>query len=57
MLLKAQLGNRVGFAASILDGLTVTESEPNSSTANVETKAFVKEVLKSFEAAKKTKAA
>jgi len=57
MLLKSQLGNRVGFAASILDGLTVTETESNSSLANVETKALVKEVLKCFDAAKKTKAA
>jgi len=57
MLLKSQLGNRVGFAASILDGLTVTETEPNSSLANAETKALVKEVLKCFETAKKIKAA
>ena len=57
MLLKSQLGNRVGFAASILDGLTVTETEANSSLANAEVKALVKEVLKCFDAAKKTKAA
>ena len=57
MLLKSQLGNRVGFAASILDGLTVTETEGNSSLANSEVKALVKEVLKCFETAKKTKAA
>lgn len=57
MLLKSQLGNRVGFAASILDGLTVTETEANSSLANSEVKALVKEVQKCFETSKKTKAA
>jgi chromosome partitioning protein len=48
-LLKAQLGNRVGFASAILDGLTVTEAEP-SSTAAKEVKAFVAEVQKVFAA-------
>lgn len=53
-LLKAQLGNRVGFASAILDGLTVTEAEP-SSTAAKEVKAFVKEIEKVFAVKKDSK--
>lgn len=53
-LLKSQLGNRVGFATAILDGLTVTEAEP-SSVAAKEVKAFVSEVKKVFAGKKQTK--
>lgn len=53
-LLKAQLGNRVGFAAAILDGQTITEAQP-SSTAAREVKAFVKEIEKVFAVKKEAK--
>ena len=54
-LLSQQLGNRVGFAAAMLDGKTVTEAQP-SSVAAKEVKALVKEVLKAFAVKKAEKA-
>jgi len=43
-LAKTTLGSRVLFAASLLEGRTVTEMEPNSPAAQ-EIKALVKEIL------------
>jgi chromosome partitioning protein len=44
-LLKSQLGNRVTFASSLLEGRCVTETHPTS-TAAAEVKSFVAEILK-----------
>ncbi len=49
-LSHAHLGNRVAFAASLLEGRTCTETDP-SSAASQEVKALVKEILEQFEPA------
>ena len=46
-LIEATLGNRVLFAASLMEGRTATEVDP-SSTAAQEVKALVKEILSTF---------
>lgn len=46
-LADTMLGNRVVFAAALLEGRGVTEVDPNSQAA-IEMKALVKEVLKEF---------
>lgn len=52
MLLRAQLGNRVGYAASILDGLTVSEVDSNS-LAQQEVLELVEEIKAAFARSKK----
>jgi chromosome partitioning protein len=49
-LAETTLGNRVIFAASLMEGRAATEVDPNSAAAN-EIKSLVKEVLKQFKAA------
>jgi chromosome partitioning protein len=46
-LAEASLGNRMAFAASLLDGLGVTESQP-SSVAAAEIRALADEILKAL---------
>lgn len=46
-LAEASLGNRMAFAASLLDGQGVTETQP-SSVAAVEIRALVDEILKAL---------
>lgn len=46
-LLKSNLGNRVGFAACLMEGRCVTETEPSGLAAK-EIKAFVEEILQFF---------
>jgi chromosome partitioning protein len=48
MLADTTFGNRVIFAASLMEGRTCTELEPNC-PASMEVKALVKEVLKQME--------
>lgn len=43
-ILKTFLGNRIGFASSLLRGKTILETEP-SSTGSQEVKSLVKEIL------------
>ena len=45
-MMKTSLGNRVAFAASMIDGLGVVESD-KSSQAAIEIRALAKEILKS----------
>ena len=47
---KNTIGNRVAFSSCILTGVTVTETQPNSSAA-IEIKNFVKEILEITETA------
>jgi len=48
-LMKSALGNRVAFAACLLEGRTVTEADPSGIAAG-EIKAFTGEVLAKFKA-------
>jgi chromosome partitioning protein len=55
-LLKAHLGNRVAFAACMLEGKCVTETQPKSAAAD-EIKQVVDEIQKKLKKAELKKAA